>query len=261
MKLEIRNAVLGYRRQEVLRGVNFEVSTGRTVCVIGRNGAGKTTFFKSLLGVLPLLDGEILLDGRDIGSWSRAEFARTVAYIPQVRMLPFPFKVSDVVLFGRTAHLGVFASPGKRDRIIADECLERLNISHLRERIFTQLSGGEQQLVIVARALAQQPSFLIMDEPASSLDFGNQINLLSQINRLKSSSLGILMATHSPDHAFACDADVVVVQDGEVRRQDSCRTVITETLLKQVYGVEVDIKSFMDERSGKMRTMCMAREM
>ncbi|MDR3194430.1 MAG: ABC transporter ATP-binding protein, partial [Tannerella sp.] len=195
MKLEIRKATLGYQGKAVLRDVCIELNTGRTTCLIGANGAGKTTLFKSILGILPLLEGEILLDGKSVRSWNRRRFARRVAYVPQARSLPFPFTAFEVVLFGRTAHLHSFSAPGKKDRQIAESCLERLRIGHLRDRIFTRLSGGEQQMVVVARALAQQPAFLMMDEPTSSLDFGNQIKLIRQVNDLKDDSLGILMAT------------------------------------------------------------------
>jgi iron complex transport system ATP-binding protein len=243
MLLEIRNATLGYGRTEILKNVSLTLETGQTVCVLGKNGAGKTTLFKSMLGVLPLLAGEILLDGTNTGKWSRRQFARTVAYVPQARSIPFPYQVSDVVLFGRTAHLSQFASPGKADRLIAEECMERLQITHLKDRTFTQLSGGEQQMVIVARALAQQPAFLIMDEPTSSLDFGNQIKIIQQVNELKDKSLGILMATHSPDHAFMCDADVAVVHEGRIWEKGHCNEIITEELLHTLYGVDVSVCS------------------
>ncbi|WP_235816370.1 ABC transporter ATP-binding protein [Bacteroides ihuae] len=241
MKLEIKNASLGYHRTMILQNVNMELHTGETICVLGRNGSGKTTLFRTLLGLLPLQSGEILLDGRNLSSWNRTQFARKVAYVPQARSLPFPFTVMDVVLFGRTSHLKPFASPGKEDKAIAEWCLDKLNIIHLRKRVFTQLSGGEQQMVIVARALAQQPSFLVMDEPTSSLDFGNQIKIIRQVNELKDESLGILMATHSPDHAFMCDAKVAVVQEQKVMVQGDCKEVITEELLKEIYGADIRI--------------------
>ncbi|MDR1809996.1 MAG: ABC transporter ATP-binding protein [Prevotella sp.] len=253
MKLEIKDATLGYGRKTVLENVDLDLNTNQTICVLGKNGAGKTTLFKSLLGVLPLLSGDILLDGKSIRKWSRRHYARLVAYVPQARSLPFPFKVTEVVLFGRTAHLSEFSSPGKKDRLIAEECLELLNISHLRNRIFTQLSGGEQQMVIIARALAQQPAFIIMDEPTSSLDFGNQIKVIRQVNRLRSNSLGILMATHSPDHAFMCNADVSVVHNGSLRWRGHCNTVINETLLQEIYGVRVSIA---EASGGCSRKVC-----
>lgn len=256
MRLEIKNAVLGYHNKVVLQDVNITVETGRTICVIGKNGAGKTTLFKSILGVLPLLRGQILFDGKDIRNWNRRLFAQVVAYVPQVHSLPFPYTVFDVVLFGRTAYLSAFSAPVKKDRLIAEECLEKLKITHLKNRIFTQLSGGEQQMVIVARALAQQTSFLVMDEPTSGLDFGNQIQIINKVNELKNEALGILMATHSPDHAFMCNADVAVVHGKRIRQQGDCNQIVTEKILKEIYGIDVKIHAVTDE-SGDIRKICM----
>jgi len=243
MKLEIKNGVFGYPNKPILADINFELNTGEIVCVLGKNGAGKTTLFKSMLGVLKPLSGSILLNGKPIEHWNRPQFARLVGYIPQARSLPFPFTVMDVVLFGRTAHMSAFGSPGKKDRLLADECLELLNITHLKKRTFTHLSGGEQQLVIIARALAQQPSFLIMDEPTSSLDFGNQIKIIRQVNALRNNSLGIIMATHSPDHAFMCDANVAIIHEGKLWKTGHSNDVVTEGILKEIYGVDVKVRS------------------
>ncbi|MDR1864973.1 MAG: ABC transporter ATP-binding protein [Bacteroidales bacterium] len=254
MTLEAKNATLGYGKTAVLKNVCFELKTGQVTCVLGRNGSGKTTLFKSLLGILPLLSGEILLDGKRTDKWSRRMFARMVGYVPQAHAVPFPYTVSEVVLFGRTAHLSRFASPGKKDRLIAEECMERLQIGHLKDRIFTRLSGGEQQLVIVARALAQQPLFLIMDEPASNLDFGNQIKLINRINDFKSSELGVLMATHSPDHVFMCDADALIVHDGGIWKHGYCGDVMAEEVLNTIYGVDVSVCSVRKHAGGQSCT-------
>lgn len=243
MTLEIRNGVFGYPDKPVIKDINFELNTGEIVCVLGKNGAGKTTLFKSMLGILKPLSGTILLNGKSIGEWNRPQFARLVGYIPQARSLPFPFTVMDVVLFGRTAHMPVFGSPGRKDRVLAEECMELLNISLLRNRIFTQLSGGEQQLVIIARALAQQPSFLLMDEPTSSLDFGNQIKIIRQVNALKNNSLGIIMATHSPDHTFMCDAKVSIIHEGTLWKTGNSKDIVTEMTLKEIYGINIKVQN------------------
>jgi iron complex transport system ATP-binding protein len=255
MKLEIKNGVFGYPNKPILTDINFELNTGEIVCVLGKNGAGKTTLFKSMLGVLKPLSGSILLNGKPIEHWNRPQFARLVGYIPQARSLPFPFTVMDVVLFGRTAHMSAFGSPGKKDRLLAEECLELLNITHLKNRTFTHLSGGEQQLVIIARALAQQPSFLIMDEPTSSLDFGNQIKIIRQVNALKNNSLGIIMATHSPDHAFMCDANVAIIHEGKIWKTGHSNDIVTEELLKEIYGVKVKIRS-LENKPECSRLVC-----
>ena len=246
MKLEIQNGMFGYAGNTVLKDINFELNTGEIVCLLGKNGAGKTTLFKSMLGVLKPLSGSILLDGKPIEHWNRQQFARMEGYVPQARSLPFPFTVIDVVLFGRTAHLSTFGSPGKKDRILAEECMDLLHISHLKNRTFTQLSGGEQQLVIIARALAQQPAFLIMDEPTSSLDFGNQINIIRQVNALKNNALGIIMATHSPDHAFMCDANVAIVHAGTLWKIGHANDIVSEHVLKEIYGVDVKVRPLGD---------------
>lgn len=253
MKLEIKNGIFGYPGNPILKDINFELNTGEIVCVLGKNGAGKTTLFKSMLGILKPLSGSVLLNGKPIEHWNRTQFARLVGYIPQARSLPFPFTVMDVVLFGRTAHMSAFASPGKKDRMLAEECMELLNITDLKNRTFTQLSGGEQQLVIIARALAQQPSFLIMDEPTSSLDFGNQIKIIRQVNELKNNSIGIIMATHSPDHAFMCNANVAIVHDNRIWKTGQSEVVITDEVLKQLYDIDVSVQySNISDKSNRM---------
>lgn len=255
-KLEIKGATLGYNKQIILNDISLEIKTGQIICIIGRNGVGKTTLFKTILGIHPLIRGKVLIDGEDIKKWSKTKYAQKVAYVPQIHSVPFPFTVFDIILFGRTAHLSRFASPGRKDRIVVEECMEKLKISSLRNRIFTQLSGGEQQMVIVARALAQQPSFLIMDEPTSNLDFGNQIKLIKKICELKDESLGILMATHSPDQAFVCNADVAVVHQGGIWKQGHCNDIITQEVLKEIYQVNISVCSLSDQ-NGNLHKVCM----
>lgn len=255
MQIKIEQADLGYGKRAILHDVSLTAETGRTLCLLGKNGAGKTTLFKSLLGILPVIAGKVRLNGSNISKLSRMDFARSVAYVPQARMLPFPFSVREVVLFGRTPHLPPFSVPGKDDKRIVDECLEMLHIAHLGNRTFTRLSGGEQQMVIIARALAQQPAFIIMDEPTSSLDFGNQTQVISIVNELKNQSLGIIMATHSPDQVFMCDADVAIVHDGKLWKQGYCNEVITEGLLHEIYNVDVTISDVV-RNAGQSRRIC-----
>jgi iron complex transport system ATP-binding protein len=258
MKLEIKNITVGYGKKTVLSGINLEVNTGEIVCLLGPNGAGKTTLFKAILGFFKPSSGAVFLDGIDVSRWKRREFARCIAYVPQAHSTPFPFTVKEVVLFGRTAHLGVFDSPGCKDHHIADECLDLLNITHLKHQLFTQLSGGERQMVIIARALAQQPHFLVMDEPTSNLDFGNQVKVLNQINDFKNNSLGILMATHSPDHAFMCGSKVAIVDNGRLTRFGDPETTITPKNLKDVYGVDVLVFD-TPGAPGSTRKVCVPR--
>ncbi|MDR3129446.1 MAG: ABC transporter ATP-binding protein [Tannerellaceae bacterium] len=241
MELQVIDATMGYGNKAVLKEVNMSFHTGEVTCVLGRNGAGKTTLFKSLLGLLPLQQGSIRLDGKDIGGWGRRQFAQAVAYVPQVRGIPFPFTAEEVVVFGRTAYLSPFEAPSHADRRIARECMERVGVSHLSQRIYTQLSGGEQQLVIVARSLAQEPSFLVMDEPTSGLDFGNRIQLINQVKQLSQDGLGVIMATHFPEHAISCRSRVVMIDGGAIWRQGTYDTLIRSEILGLLYNIHLEI--------------------
>jgi iron complex transport system ATP-binding protein len=242
MNLEIRNASCGYEGKTVISGISFTMASRDSLCLLGPNGVGKTTLFKTILGLLKLQAGQILLDGEDIATWSRKEFAMKVGYVPQAHTPPFPFKVIDVVVVGRSAHLAAFSSPGKEDFEIAEECLVALGIAHLRGRIYTEISGGERQLVLIARALAQRPELLIMDEPTANLDFGNQIKVLNQIKKLvHEGDLGVIMTTHFPNHAFFTGSKVAVMGKDNTFEIGTAEEVITEEHLKRVYGVEVKI--------------------
>ncbi len=239
--IELVNVTMGYESKAVLSNVNLQLESGEITCLLGPNGVGKTTLFKTLLGFIQPTIGHILINGINLNKLSPKAYAKHVAYVPQVQHTPFPYTVKDVVLFGRTVHLGTFASPGKKDKIIAEKSLELLEVSHLAERPFTELSGGEKQMVIIARALAQEASFLILDEPSSSLDYGNQIKIIKKIKDLEKESIGILMSTHSPDHAFMLGSKAIILNDGKVYAHGSPDKIVTPDILKEIYGVNVDI--------------------
>jgi iron complex transport system ATP-binding protein len=238
---EFRHADLGYGRHSVLTDLNLTVASDSVTCLLGPNGVGKTTLFRSALGFLPPVRGDIFLNGVKTSHYTPREFARHVAYVPQAHHTPFPYKVLDVVLFGRTTHLGYFNTPGRHDRKVAEANLDLLDICHLAERPFPELSGGERQLVLIARALSQEASFLIFDEPTSNLDYGNQCRVLQKIRSLQDQSVGILMATHSPDHAFMIGSQVIMLEGGSICRMGSPEEVLTCETLKQTYGVNVQL--------------------
>lgn len=241
MRLAVESLAFGYPSKPVGHDASFSLEPGEVLCLLGPNGSGKTTLFKTILGLLPPQGGVVQLDGQDLAGWSRRRVARIMGYVPQAHAAYFPFSVLETVLMGRTAHIGLFASPSKRDVVVAERVLESLNISDLRDAIYTRISGGERQLTLVARALAQEPEILVMDEPTASLDFGNQMLVLHQIRRLAESGIGIILSTHDPDHAFLCADRVAMLHEGKLVRLGAPDEVITPESLKQLYRVDVNV--------------------
>lgn len=255
MRLDLEDVSCGYGSRVVLRDISFDLRSGEILCLLGPNGVGKTTLFKTILGFLKPMNGEISLDDEDISKWPKRKLAKAIGYVPQAHTPPFPFNVLDVVVMGRTAHMGMFSSPSEEDINIAEEALESLNILFLKDRIYTEISGGERQMVLITRALTQMPEILVMDEPTSNLDFGNQIRVLEQINRLAKSGLGVIMTSHFPDHAFLCSTKVALLQKNNVFITGSVDEVVTEENLKSAYGVNVKISSMVSE-SGELLKVC-----
>ena len=241
MNIELQQICCGYNGRDVINGVSLEIGPGEIVCLLGPNGSGKTTLFKALLGLVPLRSGAALLDGRDIRRWPRKKIARTLGYIPQNHVPPFPFTVFDMVLMGRTAHIGPSSSPGRSDRMAAFEALETLHMQHLEHRIYTELSGGERQLVLIARALAQKPGMLIMDEPTASLDFGNQLLVLDHIRELARGGLSVIMSTHLPNHAFLFGTRVLMLKQGRVLSAGTPDETVDRENMRSLYNVDVEI--------------------
>lgn len=256
--LETEELAFGYPGRTIGAEVNLSLQTGEVVVLLGPNGCGKTTLFKTLLGLLPPRSGEVRLFGRRLSALGRAEVAREMGYVPQAYAGYFPFTVFDTVLMGRTAHLGPFRSPGRRDREIAWQALEGLGIDSLAEQSYTRVSGGQRQLGLIARALAQQPQVLVMDEPTASLDFGNQIKVLERIRSLADDGLAVVLSTHHPDHAFQCADRVAILHEGRVVQVGSPEAVITADTLRAVYGVAVDVHTLADRASGAAR-VCVPR--
>ena len=244
--LETVGLSCGYGQQPVLKDISLQLHKGEVLCILGPNGVGKTTLFKTLLGFLPPCGGSVLLGDRPTAEWGRREFAREIAYIPQLHAPQFSYTVHDVVLMGRTPHLQGQASPSRQDDEIARDALERLGISHLAARDYSALSGGERQMVLIARALAQQPKVMVMDEPCASLDFGNRARMLAQVLRLAEEGLSVVMTTHDPNHAFLLDGNVICLgRDGFVRTGKAAQ-VLTEAGMAQLYGVPVRVHAGAD---------------
>jgi iron complex transport system ATP-binding protein len=239
--LEVRDLAFGFPGRTVGREVTFALGDGEVMCVLGPNGGGKTTLFRTVLGLLEKHSGSILLGGEALEGLTRNEIARRVGYVPQGHAAYFAFTVREFVLMGRTAHLGPFASPSRHDVSVVDGVLASLEIGGLAERQVTQVSGGERQLALVARALAQEPRLLVMDEPTASLDFGNQVRILERIRNLSGKKIAILFSTHAPDHAFLAAQRVLLLAEGRALAIGAPQEVIRADTLQRLYGVSVQV--------------------
>lgn len=253
--LQINDLHCGYGRKEIVHGVTFGVDRGEFVCIIGANGCGKTTLLKNVLGLIKPLSGEVTMEGKSVLHLDDRERAQMFAYIPQAHTPPFPFSVADVVMMGRTPYVGRMSRTTADDRRIAWKAMCLLGIDHLAPRTYTKLSGGQQQLILIARALTQQPDLIIMDEPTASLDFGNQQIVLSRMKDLAKTGVSVLMVTHDPFHAFYCADRVVVMKDGVVATQGDPHQVMTRTQLEDIYHTQVNVID-VELSTGSHTTVC-----
>jgi len=235
--LEARALAIGYRGRTVGEQIDLALGEGEVLCLLGPNGSGKTTLFRTLLGILPPRSGTVRVRGRDLADWSRRELARTLAYVPQAHAGLFAFTVEEVVLMGRTARLSRFSVPTGEDRRVARVCLDGLGVGHLADRVFLEMSGGERQLVLIARALAQEAGILVLDEPTASLDFGNQLRVLREIAALRARGLSVLMSTHQPEHALRVADRIVLLQAGRVVASGGTAVATAESLAA-LYGAD-----------------------
>jgi iron complex transport system ATP-binding protein len=241
-RLAVEDLSCGYPGRVVGRRISFNVGAGEVLCVLGRNGEGKSTLFKTILGLLRPHSGAVRVDGASIADWSPRRRALTFGYVPQSGGGAFPFTVAELVLMGRTAHRGPFAAPSAADRGVADEAIATLGIHHLAQREWLRVSGGERQLALVARALAQEPRILVLDEPTASLDFGNQLRVLDAVRNLaERRGLAVLLSTHHPEQAFACADRVAVLSGGELLRIGPPADVVTAETLRECYAVDVAV--------------------
>ena len=240
MSLFINDLSCGYQKKALLENISFSVEEGEILCILGPNGVGKTTFFKTLLGFIPAIRGSFFINGKNLLEMRRPEIAKIMAYVPQSYNFPYPFTAKEVIVMGRTAHLGILNSPAPKDYLIVDEVMRQLNILHLKNADITRISGGERQMVMIARALAQEPQFLVMDEPTSNLDYRNQVQVLLQIKALAKTDISIIMTSHVPDHGFMCATKVLLLERNKFTIGNASE-VITEENLRSAYGVSVFI--------------------
>jgi iron complex transport system ATP-binding protein len=248
MSLDVQKLCFSYGERQILKELSFHIQTGNLVCLIGPNGVGKSTLFKTIMRMLPNYQGQICIDGQDTQGLSIEKMAKLVSYIPQSHTPTFSYSVFDMVLMGTTSTTSVIGKPGKKQRQLTLEVLEQLGISYLKDRSYTQISGGERQLTLIARALVQQTKFLIMDEPTANLDYGNQIRVLEQIKNLTQKGYTIFQATHQPDQAFLFADEVLAMKEGKVLAQGKPKDVITKDFIHELYDVEVEVQSIFDDK-------------
>ena len=240
--LEVHDLSCGYAGVPVMEHVGFAVERGDVLAILGPNGVGKTTLFKTVLGLLPALGGKVLLDGETLDTRPDGPQMRRVAYVPQAHAPAFAFTVGEMVLMGRTALMGAFATPSEKDREATCRVLGELGLAELYERPYTQISGGQRQMVLIARALVREPDVLVMDEPASSLDLGNQARLLTCVRDLAGSrGLAVLMTTHSPDHALLVANKALLFGAEDGPRFGTVSEVLNAHALSRAYDTPVRV--------------------
>lgn len=253
MEIKFSDVCCGYENKTILRNLNLRFETGNFYCILGSNGIGKTTLFKTMMGFLDVKEGQILISGKSIGGMSNKEIAQYVSYVPQAKNYSYQYSVLDIVLMGRAMYIKKFGSPTDADEIVAEDTLRKLDILHLKDKTYSELSGGEQQIVLIARALVQEAQFIVMDEPASNLDYENQKKVLDVLLSLSQNQIGVIMSSHLPDHVFYCNAKAILIFKDRSIKEGSCIDVITEENLSKVYGVRVKVIAHPDDDGGIIR--------
>jgi iron complex transport system ATP-binding protein len=247
--LQARGLHFCYGSRRVLQGVDLALQPGEVVSLLGANGAGKSTLMRVLMGFMAPQQGRILLDGQPAAGFTRRQLARRIAYVPQVHVTPFPYTVRDIALLGRLPHTGLSRDPGPADRAAVDAVLARLGIQLLADRPYTEVSGGERQLTLIARALAQGARILVLDEPVSGLDYGNQVRLLALLRTLAAEGHAVLKTTHHPEHALAGSDRVLLLEAGRISADGPPAQVLTPDTLRTLYGVDVQVLHAADGRA------------
>ena len=229
-------------QRNIFADVSFTLKPGELFCILGPNGTGKSTLLRCLIDLLDLNHGSVKLDGMDIRKMDRQDLSRKMAFVPQGYDVAFPYTIFEYVLMGRAPYISAFSSPTNEDVKIAVEAIREVGVYHLIEKAVNEVSGGEHQLALIARALAQKPEILLLDEPTSHLDFGNQMQVLSLVERLRDRGITIIMTSHFPDHAFIVSDQVGIMRDGAFSTIGSAEKVITSEALRATYNVDVRVE-------------------
>lgn len=245
MIYEVKNGTFGYKDTLILNDINFTVHEGEVMSILGPNGVGKTTLLKCMMGLLKWHSGVSMLDGKNIKSIKPKEFWQKVAYVPQAKGSAFGFSAIDMVTLGRSAHLGTFSQPKEEDRVAAIRAMEDMGILHLKDKLCTEMSGGELQMVLIARALTIEPSMLVLDEPESNLDFKNQLIILDTIRNLsKKRGISAVVNTHYPEHALKISDQALILNREGKNIFGKAEEIINEENMRNAFSVQVHINKF-----------------
>jgi len=245
-RIQLRDACFRYDEHEIFNDLNLDLYPGEVLCILGPNGCGKTTLLRCLSGALKLNKGKVQLNGKDIASFDIIELAKKIGFLFQEHVTPFPFSALEVVRMGRTPYLGLFGSPSAKDTELAEKALDKVGMLHIKNKPYTQISGGERQLILLARTLAQEPEVILLDEPTSHLDFKNQALSLRMINKLSEHNISMVMTTHNPNHALLFPDTVAMMSSGKFIASGQTMDVVTEDNLRKTYGIEVKMFSVPD---------------
>lgn len=239
MSIEVRNLSFNYGQRTILDAVNLQIKLKETVSILGPNGAGKTTLLNIITGLLPPASGDVLYAGKPYARMGYRELALLIGYVPQVLTPAFDYSVLEYVVTGCAPRIGTFARPGQEHYDKALAALEKMGITHLAEQSYRQISGGERQQVSIARVIAQAPQYILMDEPTSHLDYGNQIHVLKIIRRLAEEGFGVVLTTHNPDHVLLLGGKVAVLNRQGRLLYGSCEEMIQEQFLSELYDTQL----------------------
>ena len=240
--IEVNNASFAYHGKDYIwEDVNLSVEQGDSVCILGANGCGKTTLFNCIAGNFQLAKGNIMIAGKPIDSYSVTELAKTIGIVYQEHSVAFPYASLEVVRMGRTPYLGMFQTPGQADTDMAYAIMEEMGIAHLAEKPYSRISGGQRQLVLIARTLCQNPKAILFDEPTSHLDFRNQALVMKTLRNLSAKGMTIIMTSQSPAHAWQISNKTVLMGNKGIIAQGPPQEVMTGENLEKTYGVKVKI--------------------
>ena len=253
MILELNNLGCGYNLRPIVSGINETLQSGEILCILGENGVGKSTLFKTILKLIPPVEGRITIDGADISDWSHQKLAGKMAYVAQSHVPPFPYSVEEVITMGRMGKMSPFAGPSAKDREVVAEIIDDMGIGFLRREAYTHISGGERQLVMIARALAQEPECLVLDEPTANLDYGNKVIVLSTIRRLSQKGISVILTTHDPEQALLLNAKTLILFKKDPPVSGPANTVINERTLKMAYNANIRVVEILDRRGEPVR--------